>query len=504
MMRRRGVRPAAALAGCLLLAACGSGESILQAGNDTPAATTPVPDDTTPGQTTVPTIPPTTLPAALDELPPCKPEALGDGPVTITFWHGLSNELGRELERLTQQFNDSQDRVRVNLEFQGGYEQTIDKYLQSSPENRPDMVQTPEYALQLMIDTESTVPIQSCIEASGYDTSDFIPAALSAYATEGVQWTIPYNVSNPVLFYNKKYFRDAGLDPDDPPLTLDEVSEVGRAMQATGAAAYGLAIDTPPDGGGGWFLEQWLGKEGELYSDNDNGRSAPSTRVLWDGPVAVDIMTELYSVITDGGGIYVGENPSGQDTLLKLADQTAPASMAISTSAALGPVLSIVDAGTIPGVTADDIGIGPMPSPSGNPGATIGGASLWIVAGKGDDRAAAAWEYIQFLLSPQAQSEWAAATGYVPVREAALTLDPIKTLYEQDPRFRVAFDQLEESPDGPASSGPVLGPLREVRVVAAKAMGEIMLGADPQTSLSAAAATANQLVSSYNASRPSD
>jgi sn-glycerol 3-phosphate transport system substrate-binding protein len=355
-----------------------------------------------------------------------------------------------------------------------------------------------------MVDTNSTVPIESCIQASGYDTSDFIPAALNAYATKGVQWTIPYNVSNPVLFYNKKYFRDAGLDPDDPPITLEEVSEVGRAMQATGAAAYGLAIDTPPDGGGGWFLEQWLGKEGELYSDNDNGRSAPSTRVLWDGPVAVDIMTELYSVITDGGGVYVGENPSGQDTLLKLADQTAPASMAISTSAALGPVLSIVGAGTIPGVTADDIGIGPMPSPSGKPGATIGGASLWIVAGKGDDRAAAAWEYIQFLLSPQAQSEWAAATGYVPVREDALALDPIKTLYEQDPRFRVAFDQLEASPDGPASSGPVLGPLREVRVVAAKAMGDIMLGADAQASLSAAAATANQLVSAYNASRPPD
>ena len=50
----------------------------------------------------------------------------------------------------------------------------------------------------------------------------------------------------------------------------------------------------------------------------------------------------LNDVVVNGGGVYVGENPSGQDTLLKLADQQSPAAMAITTSAALGPVLSIV------------------------------------------------------------------------------------------------------------------------------------------------------------------
>jgi sn-glycerol 3-phosphate transport system substrate-binding protein len=501
MMRRR---PIAAALACALLAACGSGESILEAGNDRP--TTTVAPSTVPGQTTVPTLPPTTLPAIVEELPPCDTTALDSatGPVELTFWHGLSNELGRALETQTASFNASQDRVRVNLQFQGGYEQTIDKYLQSNDDNRPDLVQTPEYALQLMIDTASTVPVESCIRDAGYDTSPFIPAVLNAYATQGVQWTMPYNVSNPVLFYNRKYFRDAGLDDTKPPLTLDEVSAAGLQLQATGAAAYGLAVDTPPDGGGGWFLEQWLGKEGELYSDNDNGRSAPSTRVLWDGPAGVEIITELNDVVVNGGGVYVGENPSGQDTLLKLADQQAPAAMAITTSAALGPVLSIVGAGTIPGVTADDIGVGPMPSPSGNPGATVGGASLWIVDGKGDAKTAAAWEYITYLVSAQAQSDWAATTGYVPVRTDALELDPIRALYQSDPRFRVAFDQLAASPEGPAASGPVLGPLREVRVVAARALTDVLSGSsDPQTALSAAAVTANQLIDSYNASRPS-
>jgi sn-glycerol 3-phosphate transport system substrate-binding protein len=495
----------AAVASLVVASACASGDSILSAGNE---STTTV--ATVPGQTTVPQ---TTVPAVLEELPPCAPSVLdeavaaGDGPIDIVFWHGLSNELGRELERQTDLFNASQDRVRVQLEFQGGYEDVLDKYLPANTENRPDIVQTPEYALQLMIDTQSTVPVQACIEASNYDTSAFLPSVLSAYATEGVQWTLPYNVSNPVLFYNKVIFRNAGLDPERPPLTLAEVSEYGRQIQASGAAAYGLAVDNPPDGGGGWFLEQWLGKEGALYSDNDNGRSAPSTRVLWDDPVAAGLLAELADVVNTGGGIYVGENPSGQDSLLKLADQQAPAAMAITTSAALGAVLGFVEGGIIPGVTVDDIGIGPMPSPSGAPGATVGGASLWIVdkgagdGGAGDVKAAAVWEYMTFLVSAQQQSDWAAATGYVPVRTDSLDLDPIKTIYETDPRYKVAYDQLLASPVGPASSGPVLGPLREIRVFAADAMGEVLRGADPAAALAAAAEGANALITDYNARR---
>ena len=224
--------------------------------------------------------------AALDE-------AAADGPVEILFWHGMSNELGRELERIVGQFNASQDRVEVRLEFQGGYEQTIDKYLQSDTDNRPDLVQMPEYTVQLMVDTQSNVPVQACMEDAGYDPSGILPTALDAYATESIQWAMPFNVSNPVLYYNKKVFRDAGLDPEAPPLTLEQLGEYGRTIQSTGAASYGVAFDSAPDGGGGWFLEQWLAKEGEFYSDNDNGRSAPSTRVLFDGPTGVELLTGL-------------------------------------------------------------------------------------------------------------------------------------------------------------------------------------------------------------------
>lgn len=493
-------RASARLAGLVVVAASvvacsGGGGGIQQAGNG--SAPSPSPSGGASGASS----PVTTQPRDLGSLPSCPVDALaasGTGdPVTITMWHALSAQNGRVLQQLADEYNASQDRVRVALEFQGGYEQSLDKYVQSDPANRPDLVQLPEYAVQLMIDTESVVPMQACVEAAGYPLDDFLARTVAAYTTEGVQWAMPFNVSNPVLFYNKRAFEDAGLDPDLPPVTFDDLDRISTKLRESGAAGSGLALDSHFDGGGGWFIEQWLAKAGALYADNDNGRLAPATRVLYDGADGVELLTFLQDQVQKGNAIYVGDNPSESDTLLKLADRDDPAAMTIASSASLGPVLAFVNGGLIRGVTGDDIGVGPMPGPPGAAGALVGGNALWIAAGKGDQRTAAAWDFISYLAGAQSQSTIAAGTGYVPVRSDALTLDPIKSVYADDPRFAVAYEQLLAAADAPSSIGPVLGPLREVRVVTATAVGRILEGADPQQALTEAAAEANALIADY-------
>jgi len=411
----------------------------------------------------------------------------------------MGQDLETALIELTDQYNASQDAVRVTLQNQGGYTENIDKYVQSGQGSRPEIVQMPEYMVQQIADSASVVPIGACIEASGYDTQRFLDRVLSAYATAGVQWSMPFNVSNPVLFYNKQVFRDAGLDPDDPPSSLEDLRDSSQAIVDSGAATYGMAYDSGQDSGGGWFLEQWFSKAGELYADNGNGRLAPATQVRYDRGFGTEVMSQVQSMITDGIAVTVGDNAGGQDALLKLASQTDPAAMTIATSAALGTVVSVVDQGLIPGITGDDIGVGPMPGPDGAPGVLVGGASLYIVADKGDPTTAASWDYIQHLVSAESQSFWAAETGYVPVRDDALELDPLQRVYRQDPRFKVAYDQLVEGREGPAGAGPVLGPLREVRSVTARAVAAIFSGADVQQSLTDAATQANALIADYNA-----
>lgn len=497
-------RAVALVAGAVMIAAaCGSGESILNAGNEaTTTVTTAPPATAPPGETLAPTtstLPPTTTTTPLDALPPCPLEALDDasGPVQITFWHGLGTTLEETLTTLANEYNASQDRVVVRLENQGGYRQTIDKYLQSGQDSRPNVVMFPEYMVRQIADTGSVVPVGACMEPADFDTAEFLPRTLGAYATEGVQWSMPFNVSGPVLYYNKAVFAAAGLDPERPPLTLEDLRTYSQAIVDSGQGV-GLALDSGVDSGGGWFIEQWFAQAGELYADNGNGRDAPATRVLYDGPAGVELMTEVQSLIADGLAVTVGDNANGQDALLKLADQSQPAAMTIATSAALGTVISVLDGGLIPGITSDELGVGPMPGPGDVRSAIVGGASLYIVDGKGDAQTAAAWDFIQYLVSAQSQSTWASATGYVPVREDAPELEPLRTTYATDPRFAVAYEQLTVSADDATAVGPVIGPLREVRSVTAGAVAAIFGGADVASTLAAAATQSNALITDYN------
>jgi sn-glycerol 3-phosphate transport system substrate-binding protein len=310
---------------------------------------------------------------------------------------------------------------------------------------------------------------------------------------------MPFNVSDPVLFYNKKVFVAAGLDPEKPPASLDDVRAYSQKIVDTGAAKYGLAVDSGFDSGGGWYIEQWFAQLGEFYANNDNGRTARATQVLYNNDTGVGLLTDVQQLIKDGLAVDVGDNAGGYDNLLKLADETEPAAMSIATSASLGPVIAILDGGQFPQIAATDVGVGPMPGPEGANGAIVGGASMWITDSGNDAKAAAAWDFLRYLTSAQSQSTFSAATGYIASRDDARSLDPLKTTLANDPRFAVALDQLNLIADSPTSAGPVLGPLKEVRTVTAQAVAQIFSGADAKSSLDAAAQQANALIADYNA-----
>lgn len=496
-----------AVATAVLAASCGSGKSVLDAGRDPepPPTAPPVgsgPDDGDGSAGTTATTPAaTTTTTPLADLPPCPTDALDDagGPVEVVFWHAMTNELEPPLIELTDAYNASQDRVRVRLENQIGYDGAMDRYIAASSSSRPGLIQLPEFALQEFADSGTFVPASACIESSSFDTSPILPKVLGSYELEGVVWGMPFNVSNPVLFYNRTMFAAAGLDPDDPPVSLEDLRAASQALVDSGAASAGLVLESGADSGGGWFLEQWFGRAGELYADNGNGRLARATQVLYDNDLGVELLTFLRQMIVDGLAVNVGDNASGTDSLLKLADQSSPAAMVIYSSAAIGTVMSALSGGAIPGLTVDDVGVGPMPGPGETPAVQVGGASLWIPAGNSAAQTAAAWDYVTYLSSADSQSTWAAATGYVPIRADAVDLDPLRTKYADDPRFAVAYEQLTSGdPDDVAAYSPALGPLRQVRAETAKAVATVFNGGDAATALAAAAATSDALIRSYN------
>lgn len=517
MTRRHGWCLTPVVGACLVLAACGSGKSILEAGNEpvpTAATTTTTPvvtvaPETTPDGGTVapppvvttaaPTVPPTTA-APLDEFPPCPTDLLAEasGPVDITYWHGMNANNEQALQTLTDAYNAGQDRVRVTLENQGGYQEVFDKYYQSGAGARPDLVMFPEWGFQQAIDSASFVPAGACIESSGFDTAAVLPQTLRAYAQGGVQWGMPFNVSNPLLYYNKVAFAAAGLDPERPPATFAELRQFSQQLVDSGAAGTGIAYDVNFDGGGGWYIEQWIASFGELMVNNLNGREQPATELLLDGPAGTELFTELQGLAADGLLVNVGDNASGTDAFLKLADPNAPAAMTIGSSAALGTVISVLGGGLIPGLTVDDVGVGPLPTESGTASAVVGGAANYIVAGD-ELRAAAAWDYVTYLVGAQAQSTWAQATGYVPIALGASELEPLATVYADDPRYRIAYDTLVNSPVDAAHAGATIGPHRQVRVQIATGLAAVLGGADVAATLADVTAQADAAIQQYAA-----
>ena len=60
---------------------------------------------------------------------------------------------------------------------------------------------------------------------------------------------MPFNVSSPVLYFNKNMFEAAGLDTENPPLTLEELRETSQVLVDSGAAGYGIVLDSGADSG---------------------------------------------------------------------------------------------------------------------------------------------------------------------------------------------------------------------------------------------------------------
>ena len=536
---RRSALPTLVVAASLLVAACSSGESAITAGQDDPddtTETTEAPDqgtadddatdedgtsgsgdepaddtsdttddtadDTTDGTTddtssdTTTTVPPE---VSLDGYPDCPTGALddADGPIEITYWHGMTADNEEALEFVVDQYNSSQDRVVVDLQNQGGYLEVIDKYYQSGASGRPEVVMFPEYGFQQAIDSDTVIPVEACLRDAGFDTSVIQPSAIQAYSTAGVQWAMPFNVSNPILYFNKRMFEAAGLDPEQPPTTFDELRSMSQQLVDSGAAGSGIAIDTNIDSGGGWFIEQWFANAGELFVNNGNGREELPTEVLFDDATGLEIVTFWSDMVDDGLAVNVGDNAGGSDNFLKMADGADPAAMTIGTSAGLGTVINVLGSGLIDGLTPEDVGVGGLPGLAAEQTAIVGGAANYVVAGNDPEVTAATWDFISHLVTPEVQSEWAVRTGYLPIVDAAIDLEPLKTTYASDPRFRVAYTQLANSPDDLAHAGPQIGPHRQVRDQVAAALAGIFNGADVESSLAAAAENADALLQQY-------
>ncbi len=401
---------------------------------------------------------------------------------TITFWHAMGGEAGIALEEIVADFNEENDKgITVTSEFQGTYDDTITKLKSASLGNMgADLVQIYDIGSRYMMDSDFIIPMQEFIDNDGYDLSQIEPNIAAYYTVEDSLYSMPFNSSTPILYYNKDMFENAGLEK--APETLAEIGEMKEALTTEGGADMAISLQIY-----GWFIEQFTSKQGLEFVNNGNGRDAAATEVEFvTNDAMVNILTEWNELYESNTAPNVGRQ-GGQPEFV--AGQSA---MTIGSTASLKTILNEVggkfEVGTayLPAVSETDEG-----------GVSIGGASLWALDNEDPEKAQAVWEFTKYMISPEVQAEWNKATGYFPITTAAHEEEVFKNNIAEFPQFQTAIDQLHDS--NPESQGAFLSVYPEARQIVEKEIENMLNGAvTPEEAAAAMAEQINTAIENYN------
>ena len=124
-----------------------------------------------------------------------------------------------------------------------------------------------------MIDTQTVLPAGVCAKADKFSFSDFLPRVISYFTVEGKQYAMPFNTSGPVLYYNKKAFTAAGLDPETA--AQDARRGALRRGEAQGQRGARRRSGSRPSPGTSSTGARWPTR---TYVNNSNGRKARATK----------------------------------------------------------------------------------------------------------------------------------------------------------------------------------------------------------------------------------
>ncbi len=424
-----------------------------------------------------------TIAAPSDPTPVCDVDAALGTPTIITFWHALDSGRigGQVVGALVDRFERDHPGIVVEVEVVPGYSNVFDRLRDTPADASPDLVMGGVNDFRRLHDSGRFLPPAVCAPALTSE-DDLLPVVAARHTIGGELVTIPFNVSTPVLVYDRARFAAAGLDPDDPPVAPDEVRSVVEQLQAADPNLDGLVLY---DRSASWLLDQWSAQDGRLLVAPDNGVSEAVTDVVVDTPENLASLRWLQSMVVDGRAMTVGLNESGIDDLVKMIDTTRPGAMTLHTSASLGDVFAFRDA--LPPEQRWDVGVGPLPGPGR--GSLVGGGSLWLVDrgdAAGPEQVGAAWLLADWLMQPAQQAELAAATGYVPVVRSAASEPVLTDRWAAEPTLEVGFRQLEVMGDDPASVGLRVGPQVEVERILELAAAAVIEGADPAAELAQA------------------
>ena len=374
----------------------------------------------------------------------------------IQFWHAMEAALGERLNAIANDFNASQSDYKIVPVFKGTYDQTLAAGIAAYRSgNAPAILQVYEVGTATMMQAKkAVVPVSDVFKQAGMtlDEKAFVPTIASYYSDSktGHLISMPFNSSTPVLYYNKDAFKKAGLDPNTPPKTWDEVEQDAQKLKAAGmSCGYSSGWQS-------WIqLENYSAWHGAPFATENNGFDGADAKLEFNKQLQIAHISFLQKMAKEGTFTYAGRKDEPVSKFY-----SGDCGIITNSSGSLA---------TIRKYAKFNFGTGMMPydaSVKGAPqNAIIGGASLWVLSGKDPAVYKGVAKFLAYLSSPPVAAKWHQDTGYLPVTTAAYQLTQQEGFYEKNPGSDTAIKQMLNKPPLPYTKGLRLGNMPQIRTI---------------------------------------
>jgi ABC-type glycerol-3-phosphate transport system substrate-binding protein len=427
------------------------------------------------------------------------PQYTADGKLKIVFWHSMAGKLGEILNSMVNEFNkNNKDNIFVKTEFIGEYA-TLNQKIAAAvfAEIPPHIAQVFETWTLKLKNEEAIVALDKYMDSAevGIDKNDIVPALLKNVTIDGKVYSMPFNKSISALYYNKRLFAAAGLDPEKPPVTWDEFIEYGKKLTMLERK--------------GFLFNDYINFI-EYEKQNGQGSFPPhgsKYTVIWGNAFISDPWSFENYIFQNGGRILdetgkkaMINSPEALEAADYLVDKLKKHRFALRTSGRehqnefVAERVAMIEGTIVSKVFMQSklrfpFGMANIPYNKINT-SVLSGTNVAIFAYFGEEEILAAWKFIKWFTDTEQTARWGIETTYMPVRKSAYETEAVKQTIEKDPNMKVALTMLEK-----IDFEPLVAPWFECRAILGKATEALVLtNKSPKEILDAAAAEMNHVL----------
>jgi sn-glycerol 3-phosphate transport system substrate-binding protein len=405
----------------------------------------------------------------------------------VTWWHSMGGALGEWVNDLAKDFNGKQKDYKVTPVFKGTYDESMTAAIAAfRAGNAPHVLQVFEVGTATMMASKGAIkPVAVLMKEAGvkFDPSVYVQAVSGYYtAPNGQMMSLPFNSSTTVFHYNKDAFKAAGLDADRPPTTWPEVALAAAKLKASG---HKCPFTTSWQS---WTqLESFSAWHNVEFATKRNGFNGLDTRLNITTPLHVRHIENLANMAKQNLFVYKGRGNAADATFV-----SGECAMTTGSSALYG---------SIKRNSKFAAGIGALPyypDVTGAPQNTvIGGASLWVMAGRKAEEYKGVAAFFQYLSDPQVQATAHQRTGYLPITLDAYGITEKSGFYKANPGTDVSVTQMVRKVTD-KSRGIRLGNFVQIRTVIDEELEQVWGGKKTaQEGLMAAKARGDELLERF-------